>query len=500
MAISLEVYKRIRKLYLVEKRSQREIARLLGVSRKTIRKYCKGDTLPDSKKNIERNSELKQVVEPVILGLIKENSFQPKKQKLDAKTIWWILTKEKGFNIGQSTIRRYVKDIKAKRPDIFIPLAFEPGEAMQIDWGEAFVYIDNIKRKVSYFCAVLNYSKAIHVSVYPDKSTESFFMAHLKAFEFFGGVPRMCIYDNLKTAVFKGSGKKAVKQERFKRLEAHYAFEAVFCNVAAGWEKGLAENLVATARKMALTPMPRVKDFTQLQEIVTERCIDYCENHKLRYANKSIREMFLEERQALLEMPAIPLDPAKTITAQVYSDLTVHYQGIKYSVPASLAGQKVTLRITPFHLYIHFQGKMIYCHKKAHKKNDHQYVPEHYLELLERKPGAIKHARPLKQGVMPEELKEFMSLCREKDKNQQLIDILKLGQKINKDKLLWAVKMANQSQAPSFSLVCFYLDIQLENLKSPESSVEVEKVDLKQYDDLMLGGDIDNGHNGHRKN
>lgn len=481
----------------MEKRSQREISRLLGVSRKTIRKYCEGNVFPDTKTNIKRKSQLRQAVEPIIIELIEKNKTQPKKQRLDAKSIWLILTEKKGFSIGQSTVRRYVREIKEEKPEIFIPLAFQPGEAMQIDWGEAYAYIDSVKRKISYFCAVLNYSKAIHVSVYPDKSTESFFMAHVKAFEFFGGVPYTCIYDNLKTAVIKGSGKKAVRQERFKKLEAHYAFTSVFCNVAAGWEKGLVENLVATARKLALTPMPRVKDFEELQNIVTEKCIDYYQNHKLRYYNKTIKEMFSEDKKKLLKLPAVPLDTAKIVTTRVYSDLTLHYQGIKYSVPAALAGKKVTLRVTPFKVYIYFQGKMIYCHKKAQKKNDHQYIPEHYLQLLERKPGAIDHAKPLKQGIMPEELIDFKKLCSEKDKNQQLVSILKLAENIEKDKLLWAVKMANQSRSPNYSLVCFYLDIQDEkvNTQEFESSVKVEKVDLTQYDKLMLKGDNGNENN-----
>lgn len=494
ITISLELYKKIRKLYLVEKRSQREIARILPVSRKTIRKYCKGDAIPEVKENIKRNSSLRQTIEPIIIEYIKENKNQHKKQQLNAKIIWEMLCKEKGFKIGQSTVRKYFKEIKAESANIFIPLDFDPGEAMQIDWGEAYAYINNVKRKVSYFCAALNYSKAIHISVYPDKTTESFFMAHIKAFEFFKGVPLQCIYDNLKTAVLKGSGKNAIKQEKFKKLEAHYAFESIFCNVASGWEKGLIENLVKTARKMALTPIPRVKNFAELQDMITNRCVDYCENHKLRYHNESIKEMLKKERQHLLPLPAVPLDPAEIVKARVYSDLTFHYNEIKYSVPAFLVGKKVTLRITPFNIFVYFQGNMIYRHKKAYKSNDHQYIPEHYLELLTRKPRAINNALPLKKGVMPEELITFRNLCCEKDKNYQLVSILQLAKDIDNEKLLWAVNMANQNGRPNFNLVCFYLDIQTEETNNTITNpINVKRVDLKNYDNLMLRGENNNG-------
>lgn len=95
---------------------------------------------------------------------------------------------------------------------------------MELDWGDAYAYIDGVKTGMSVFCTVLPYSYGIYASVYPDKSNLSFFMGHVRAFEFFGGVPLRCIYDHLKGAVLQGSGKDAVKQAAFQKLEAHYAF------------------------------------------------------------------------------------------------------------------------------------------------------------------------------------------------------------------------------------------------------------------------------------
>lgn len=491
MTISYELYDRIRKLHLVEKRSQREISRLLGVSRNTVRKYVNGEVIPSDRKNIERTSPLKKAVEELIIECLEENKKQPRKQKMNAQNIWEYLCKEKGFNIGKSTVRRYVRKIKDTRPEVFIPLSFEPGEAMQVDWGESPVYIGNVKRKVFFFCAVLPYSYGIHASVYPDASMESFFLGHIKAFEFFQGVPIKCIYDNLKTAVLTGGGKKAVIQDRFKRIIAHYGFEPVFCNVRAGWEKGAVENLVSIVRSIALTPMPRVKDFSQLQEEVSRRCVEYCESHQRKKYKDSIKDMLNEERKHLLTLPAVPMDPAKTIIARVHSDLTVYYKKVKYSVPGFLAGKEVTLKITPFNVTVCYQGKLIYRHKKAENDYDHQYIPEHYLEILERKPRAIDNALPLKQGIMPEELIEFRKLCKHKDKNHQLVSILQLGKEVPKEDLLWAVNMANRSANPDFGLVSFYLNIQKapdEIDVSKEYPTKTKSIDLSQYDDIMMGG------------
>jgi hypothetical protein len=139
---------------------------------------------------------------------------------------------------------------------------------------------------------------------------------------------------------------------------------------------------------------------------------------------------------------------------------------------------------------------MIYEHKKGENEYDHQYIPQHYLEILERKPRAIENALPLKKGVMPPELIKFKELCPENNINEQLVSILKLGQKIPREDLLWAVKMANQSGNPNFNLVSFYLDIQSEPKTDLDKENEYPKAkkdpDLNQYDAIMRGGKQDN--------
>jgi len=250
---------------------------------------------------------------------------------------------------------------------------------------------------------------------------------------------------------------------------------------------------VAIVRRIAFTPMPKVNDFFELQEHVTQKCLEYCETHRLRDREKSIKEMLDEEKQHLLPLPIVPLDPARVVAqALVHSDLTVRLDGVKYSAPASLAGQYVTLKVTPFHVLIYHQGKLIYTHKKALHKQDHQYIPEHYLEILENKPRAIKNAVPLRKGVMPKELSEFTRLNRSGDKNEQLVQILMLGRTIEQEKLLWAVKQANSTGTPTFDLVCFYLSISTSKVEEVRSPVTVDQVDLKRYDQLILGGETVN--------
>ncbi len=237
MTIENDMYKQIRRLYVAEGMSQRKISRVLGIGRNTVKKYCTGAVSPDTpKKVMPQERTLRKAVEPHILRYLEENISLPRKQRMSAINMWERLRKEECYDIAASTVRKYVNEIRNENPDSYIPLSYAPGEIMQIDWGDADVYFSNVKTSISIFCGALPYSFGIHASVFPNKTMESFFMGHIQAFEFVGGVPRKCIYDNLKTAVASGSGQQAVQQERFNKLTAHYAFEAEFCNVAAGWD------------------------------------------------------------------------------------------------------------------------------------------------------------------------------------------------------------------------------------------------------------------------
>ena len=487
MTIDWDTYRKVRQLFLVERQSIRAISRQLHMSRKTVRKYCYGGALPDVRKITNRPAPLFREVESEIIRLLEENKTIPKKQRLNARNIWEHLQSEKGIAISQSTVRQYVRKLRERHPEVFLPLDHEPGEAMQFDWGDMSAVIAGAKIVVSVFCAALPHSGALCAFVYPDKSTLSFLHGHIQAFEFFGGVARRCVYDNLKTAVKKGSGKNAVKQTNFIRLEAHYGFEGVFCNVASGWEKSNVENAVAIIRRIAFTPMPRVDSYEALQNHVTNRCLHYAQTHTILGHEHSIRDSLEQERKMLLPLPDVRLDTGFTFTSLVHPDLTVRHEGTRYSVPCHLVGKEVTLCLSPFHLRVYHRGKEVYKHDRAMKKHDHRYVLEHYLEILDRKPRAIEQAIPVKRGIMPEECKEFLRLCREPDAKQQLVQILLLGSQVERTKLLWAIQHANNTRNPNLSLVKLYLE--LEEPGPPRDDLEVQHKSLTAYDELLQEGD-----------
>lgn len=487
MTIDTETYQHIRRLYQVEGRSQRYIARTLGVSRETVARYCRGEQLPGERKPPERKAgPLQSLVEPLILECLAKNQQEPnRKQRMSATDIWRYLTEEKGVAIAESWVRRLVARLKEIAPDAFIPLAFEPGEAMQVDWGEAKAVIAGVDTDVHLFCAVLPYSYAIFAAAFPNQSQESFFMGHLLAFDFFGGVSRRCIYDNLRSAVGKGSGKNAVPQHSFSLFAAHHAFEPTFCNAASGWEKGGVENLVAIVRAAAFSPRPQADSFQDLQETLNARCLVYREKHKVRDRKCSVREAFADERSCLLPLPSARFEVGRPIVTKVATDCTVRFDTTKYSVPCELVGKPVTLQADPFEVRILRDGRVVASHRRTYVKHDHQYQPDHYLKLLLQRPRALQNAAPLKDGQWPKELQEFRRLYRGERLERTLVDLLQLARLTGAEPLLAAVDRANRTQNPSLEQVRFYLHEAKAMPTMPSDPIAVEPTDLSLYDELL---------------
>lgn len=496
--IDWELYSKIRWLK-TEGVSMRTAAKSLGISRNTVRRYWDGKHTPDDRKDYPAtvDSAEKQAIMEALKKYFEENKDTPKKQRPNAKTAWVALRDK--YNFGESTIRRYVRELKAKYPEAFVPLAFESGEIMQVDWCEIKAIIDGYTHKVPVFCAVLPYSYAIFVAVLPDMTMLNFIEGHMMAFEWFGGIPERVQYDCLKTAVFSGAGKNAVKQERFKALEAHYVFDAVFCNAASGNEKGSVENLCGLCRGLAFTPIPNVGSLKELQDHVISKCADYIKFHKVKDRKLPVRAMYDEERKALRPLPIKKIDSSVKVQALVGHDLTFRFETTKYSLPMEFVGKTVTVRAHPYTVEAWYAGKLIFTHERPFAKGKHQYIPGHYLSLLERKPRAIKNAAPLKYGVLPPELELFRKRCTDKDKFEQLANILLLGRKVDAEELLQAVECANKSGRPTYTSVCFFLKLKDESIKNIDASlndaITVEHTDLGQYDALLNNGEEKNARN-----
>ena len=207
----------------------------------------------------------------------------------------------------------FIRECRAdsKKLHAFVPLKFELGEAFQFDWSEEALVIGGIYRRMQVSHLKLCASRAFWLIAYPSQGHEMLFDAHTRSFAALGGIPRRGIYDNMKTAVDRvNKGKGRVVNARFAVMCAHYLFDADFCNVASGWEKGVVEKNVQDSRRRIWLEAQnqRFSSFAELNAWLGERCrVLWAELRHPEYRELSVAEMLEEERAHLMPMPA-PFD------------------------------------------------------------------------------------------------------------------------------------------------------------------------------------------------
>ena len=394
--------------------SQRGAAKRLGISRNTVKKYWEGDNVPRDHKPYNRDAT---VMTPEVVQFIKgcldeDDANGIKKQRHTARRIYQRLVEEHGFSGSESSVRNLVHELRAERKisQVYIPLRFAPGDAVQIDWGEATVFMNGEKEKINLFCARLCHSCAPYVIAYKRQNLESFLDAIIHAFQYFGGVPGRVIFDNARVAVKSGFGAQAAAQDDYSQLAAHYGFQPVFCNPASGNEKGLVENLVGYIRRNVCVPLPRVKNLEELNAKLLAKCTQYL-NHQVEGRPARVGVMLDEDRTALRPMPRYTPDIAKKVYPTVSRYSTVLFETNHYSVPCKYRGKSTTVKAYPNHVEIWIEGSMVARHDRLFGRKEESLDMQHYLPILAQKGRAIRYARPV-QNAVPAEFIDWLE-CQE---------------------------------------------------------------------------------------
>jgi len=483
--IEVDIYSAIRTRYS-DGESIRSIAKSLGISRQTVKKYCEGSTHPDIRKTYERKPDvITDAVKTFILSCFKEDEDENlKKQKHTAKRIYDRLVAEENFTGSYSAIRTAVRSLRAERtvpPQSSVPLSYEPGEAIQIDWGEATVYIDGRKTKVHTFCGRLCYSCDIFVQVYKAANEETFLEAQQLMFDFFGGIPRRLIFDNAKVAVKEGFGIYAKPQNRYLSFSAHYAFSLDFCNPASGNEKGLVENLVGYSRRNFLVPVPRVTDIEELNHKLLNDCISYRENHKVERRHHPVKVMYQEEAKLLNVIPRYRFDTSKTAIAKVDDFSTVRYEKNNYSVPTKYLRKDVTVKGYANNICILYEGKVIATYSRQYSPGNTQYRLEHYIDLIERKPRSVHNARPVKE-TLTKELLDWGSQLP--GGNKEMVKLLRLCVDYGEERILAIKHLIPGHVVPTVDMVRTYLNEPVDSsVIYLKNEIDITKTDLRKYDE-----------------
>jgi hypothetical protein len=254
--------------------------------------------------------------------------------------------------------------------------------------------------KVAHFR--LTHSRMSFVRAYPRETQEMVFAAHQEAFAAFGGVPERGIYDNPKTIVDVVYSKLVEGQDRefnprFLSLMNHYLIDPTACTVAAGWEKGQVENQVDTLRSWFFTPTPRFDDLDQLNAWLWQQCLERAQTaaHP-ELQERSIWEVFQEEQPSLRPFRAT-FDGYVEVRARVSKTCLVTVDRNQYSVPAQYVGQYLQVRRYVDRILVLHEGQGVASHRRHMGRNQVFTDVTHYLDVLERKPGALRNGRPFQE-------------------------------------------------------------------------------------------------------
>jgi len=383
--------------------SVRRIATELRMSRKTVTKYLDRATTDVPPAYTRHRTSAAPQMDPyqrVIDAWLTADLEAPHKQRHTAHRIWERLVAEYEATVAESTVRHYVarrrRAIQPRVQSAFLDLVFDPGEMAQVDWGTVQIVRDGVPQAAQIFCMRLAYSGALFIQAFPHQRMEAFAAAHVAAFEFFGGVPKRILYDNLSTAVVRVRGRDRDLTDRFTQLAAHYVFEPTFANPASGWEKGLVENLVGVAERNFFTPVPDVPDWTTLNARLREHALAERAHQLPRRGGATVGALWDAERAAFLALPLQAFRPSTTQVARVSNRAWITQGRAHYSVPVRWVGQRVRVETYWDHLEVWGDGAGCIAQHPLGAPGSLQLVLDHYLDLLHEKPGGVRHARVVK--------------------------------------------------------------------------------------------------------
>jgi transposase len=398
---------------------------------------------------------------------LESDKDAPKKQRHTATRIYHRLVGEEGFKGGATTVHQYVRKAKIRLGvdggKAFIPLEPDCGKEAEADWGGAVAFIGGEEARLEFFCMRSKYSGKHYVRFYPCERQAAFFDAHMQAFSFFGGVFGTVIYDNLTSAVEKVlKGRDRREQETFRKFHGYYNFSARFCNVDSGHEKGGVEGLVGFARRNYMVPIPRAESLEDLNEQILRSCLEYG-GHRIDGREKSVDELFEEERAHLLTLPSHPFSNIETVESKVNPYSTVILDKNRYSVPTLYVGFPVKAILGVDRVEVFQRGNKIATHTRVFGNNKWQLNPDHYLDLLHQRPGAFDSARPIKEWRKnwPESLErlrdKFKAAHGETDGTRDFITVLMLYREHRAEEVEAAVERAVQKGVSSSAGIKYLL-------------------------------------------
>jgi len=433
--------------------SVKSVAKKFGVHRRMVRQAL-ADADPPGRKVPERKRPRIDSVAEFIDRILAGDSNAPRKQKHTSHRIWRRIQLERPeVVVAESTVRQYVRERKHElgqlKRETFVPQSYNWGVEAQVDWYEAYADVDGSREKLQVFCMRSMASGGAFHRAYWRATQQAFFEAHERAFDYFGGVFQKLRYDNLSSAVRRiMKGHERGQTERFITFRSHWKFEADFCTPGEGHEKGGVEGEAGYFRRNHWVPVPQARDLDHINDQLMEGC-RADERRQIGERTEAVGEGMRIERDHLIALTGEVFPLGEVSFAIVDGKGCVKARTNWYSTP-SRAGMTVRVNLLPQIVEIWEDDQCVAQHERCYERSRQILNLEHYLDVLERKPGALAGSKPLEQwrrlGRWPDCYDRFWQALITRHGKQtgtrQMIELLSMGRQHGYDLLQEAIHTA----------------------------------------------------------
>ncbi len=450
--IPVEQVAEIRRLFYAEHWKVGTIATQLGLHPDTVRSALATDRFNRAKRL--RPTKL----DPYIDFIQQTLKRYP---RLRATRIYQMI-RSRGYEGGIVQLRRLVRRLRpAPQREAFLCLRSFAGEQGQVDWAHfGVVRIGHAQRRLSGFVLTLSYSRALALEFFFDQSLENFLRGHVRAFHQLGGVPRVLLYDNLRSAVLARRGDVVQFHPRLLELCAHYHFEPRPCRPGRGNEKGRVERAIRYVREsfFAARPFTTLEDFNRQARAWRD---DVAHLRPWPGGDKrAVAELLEEERELLLPLPAHPFETDQLLPIRSGKTIYVRFDLNDYSIPHTAIQRPLSLIASDIQVRILDGQAEIARHRRSYDKRQRITDPKHQQALIEHKRralGSTPNSRLL--AVAPEvEILLQAALSRGEPVGAQTTELTHLLDDYGPVELRTAVREALERETPRASSVAYLLN------------------------------------------
>ena len=451
----MEIFEEIRREYEFGVGTIQGVARKLGVHRRMVREAVHS-AVPARRKKSERPRIKMIPAIGLVEAILEADRKAPRKQRHTAHRIWKRIQEEvPGCTAAERTVRQHVQQRKQALGlgvrEVFVPQSYTWGGEGQVDWYEAYADLSGERTKLQVFTMRSMASGAAYHRAYLGATQQAFLEAHELAFHYFGGVFRKLRYDNLASAVKKIlRGYERELTARFIAFRSHWRYEAEFCTPNQGHEKGGVEGEVGYFRRNHWVPVPTASHLAELNSQLLEAC-RRDEQRVISGRAESIGTALTAEKEHLLPLAVEDFELAEVSFPRVDPAGCAKVGTNFYSVPLK-PGVLVQARAHSSVIEFWQGGLRLAQHERSYQRSQQILDLEHYLEVLEQKPGALRGSKPLAQwraqGRWPASYDAVWELLTVRHGRQAgtraMVALLCLGREFGFKKLEVAVEQALQ--------------------------------------------------------